>query len=128
PPIGFKKLRERVCDYSGEAWKCNEIAIGTAMGKGFFFEAKLQKALDEAHDMFQYQSDRDTYGVGDYWAMPDQSMYSNSGTILGDCEDFALLSRKILRDKYGISSKLAFVKTKSGGWHVEAAPILWTHS
>lgn len=48
----------------------------------------------------QYRSDQDQFGVPDYWTLPAKQ---------GDCEDYVLLKRKLLRDK-GITSFILIVR------------------
>lgn len=57
----------------------------------------------------EYQTDIEHYNVPDRWVIPKDGR--------GDCEDYALLKQKLLRDK-GIKSRIACVLTETGKHHV----------
>ena len=56
------------------------------------------------------QSDRDTYGVEEYWSLPSR---------YGDCEDYALLKQKLLADRGWPEGALLLtvVRDESGEGH-----------
>jgi predicted transglutaminase-like cysteine proteinase len=79
----------------------------------------LLDTLDKIHRKvfrrFTYKLDEKQYGMDEYWVMPDAD-YDGSSRIVGDCEDFALACRKLVRDA-GLDSRLVFCYTEEGEGH-----------
>ena len=57
--------------------------------------SKLQAVNDFINRSVSYGTDRQIWGVDDYWATPLETLSRGRG----DCEDFALLKRKMLVDR-----------------------------
>ena len=75
--------------------------------------------LDKIHrmvfDRFEYEYDHKQYGMNEYWVMPEPN-YDGKSRIVGDCEDFALACRKLVRDA-GLESRLVYCETETGEGH-----------
>ena len=62
---------------------------------------------------FRYVSDKIQYpGSIDDWRIP-----KDCERVTGDCDDFAIACRELLREK-GYSSRLLLCQTETGGWHL----------
>lgn len=61
---------------------------------------------------FEYADDIDQWGVIEDWRIPD-----NVDSVRGDCDDFALACRHLLRQE-GIPTRLVVCQTKSGDFHL----------
>ena len=67
----------------------------------------LQTVLDMAHDGHQYVRDIEQYKLREHWAE----------SLVGDCEDFALTVREMLKDE-GIDCDLVFCLTENREGHL----------
>lgn len=56
-------------------------------------QIKLDSIMSRMAKGFTYETDQEQYGVEEKWVMPS----SQSLTMVGDCEDFALACRKLCR-------------------------------
>lgn len=76
--------------------------------------------LNSVHSLvfnnFKYRTDMSQYGDIEKWVMPNE-YYSGREKVVGDCEDFALACRKLLRDR-GVDSRLVFCQTETGEGHL----------
>jgi predicted transglutaminase-like cysteine proteinase len=64
---------------------------------------------------FSYMTDLKQHGVEENWTMPDIT-YNGSQRFTGDCEDFALACRKLIREA-GIKSRLVYCTVEDGEGH-----------
>ncbi len=64
---------------------------------------------------FSYITDLENYGVEEKWVMPKDS-FTDSQKFSGDCEDFALACRKLIREA-GIKSRLVYCIVEDGEGH-----------
>lgn len=80
----------------------------------------LQKKLNEIHNLvfknFKYKTDKRQYDKIEHWVQPDES-YDGTQKLVGDCEDFALHCRKLLRDN-NLESRLVFCEDETGEGHL----------
>lgn len=72
----------------------------------------LNKVHQQALSRFIYQTDLEHFGQIEYWAT--ESEIPDEGNVMGDCDDFAALIRKLLR-KQRITSRLVYVLFKEEG-------------
>jgi len=84
-------------------------------------EQELFETFLDVKYRFVYVSDYDRYLEREYWTFPSE-MVDRRGNYLtdiveGDCEDFAILMRDILKSK-GIPSRLVICLTENGSAHV----------
>lgn len=81
---------------------------------------ELYNKLDEIHEMvyknFTYKTDKRQYGLEEHWVMPEDS-YDGTQPFTGDCEDFALACRKLVRDAGIDNSRLVYCKDETGEGH-----------
>ncbi len=77
-------------------------------------QARLVHALIMKN--FTYVTDEKQYGKIEHWVMPEDS-YTGREPLVGDCEDFALAARKLLRDR-GIKSRLVACQDETGAGHL----------
>lgn len=70
---------------------------------------KLRAIHDRVTKCFEYRTDMDQYKVEEKWTMPD-----GKPTIVGDCEDFALMCRKLCR-LAGIPTRLVICLAEGEG-------------
>ena len=63
-------------------------------------------------DGFTYVSDEENHGTKEDWRFPE-----NVDSFEGDCDDFAIACRMLLKEK-GYSCRLVFCKTETGGGHL----------
>ena len=75
---------------------------------------KLQEVLDTAHDGHRYVRDIEQYKVREYWVE----------SLVGDCEDFALSVREMLKEE-GIASDLVFCLTENRQGHLVVSVDGW---
>lgn len=78
------------------------------------FDYGLQRIRDihwEVKQGFTYVTDKEQYERNEHWVMPKDPF-----EVTGDCEDFALACRVLVRNK-GLKSRLIFCKTEDGGGH-----------
>ena len=61
---------------------------------------------------FTYVSDQEQYGVREDWRFPND--FDN---VVGDCDDFAISCRALLKEK-GHDFRLIYCKTEKGGGHL----------
>jgi len=80
----------------------------------------LTPALRDVHELvpnnFKYKTDKSQYNKLEHWVEPDPS-YNGTTPLVGDCEDFALACRKLLRDR-GIESVLIYCRDETGAGHL----------
>lgn len=77
--------------------------------------ARLQEILDEALSTHVYRTDQAQFGKQEFW---------QPGTI-GDCEDFALHCRQLLKARFGWDSNLIFCLTELGEAHLVLSKEGW---
>tara|TARA_Y100000034_G_scaffold33314_1_gene40857 strand:- start:4595 stop:4999 length:405 start_codon:yes stop_codon:yes gene_type:complete len=65
---------------------------------------------------FTYITDIKQYGVLEKWVMPDE-VYNGSQKITGDCDDFALACRKLMREA-GVKTRLVYCLDETGEGHL----------
>lgn len=65
---------------------------------------------------FTYKSDREVFGVDEYWDFPE-ALYDGTSPVVGDCDDFAIACRKLIRDA-GMDSRLVFCQVETGEYHL----------
>ena len=70
------------------------------------------EVFERIKDGFTYVSDEEQYGTKEDWRFPES--YDN---LTGDCDDFAIACRKLLKEK-GHECRLLLCKTENGGWHL----------
>ena len=80
----------------------------------------LKETLSDIHrkvfDVFQYTTDRKQYGLEEKWSVPPE--YKRGMTFKGDCDDFALMCRKLCRDAGIESSRLVVCMTEQDEGHL----------
>ena len=81
-----------------------------------------KKVHRELIDKFTYVSDIEKYGNDEFWTNTEVARRTLLGAIIsaryfGDCEDYAILCRKRLREK-GYNSRLIYSETSKGTFHV----------
>jgi len=64
---------------------------------------------------FTYVSDMELHGVREDWRFPE-----NVDNFEGDCDDFAIACRMLLKEK-GHNCRLVFCRTETGGGHLICA-------
>ena len=69
------------------------------------------EVFEKAMGGFRYVSDEDQFGELEDWRMPDGI---ESGDIVGDCDDFAIACRTLLKDR-GHEPRLLFCKVRNQG-------------
>lgn len=69
---------------------------------------QIASILAKVHSTFKYVTDVQQYGEREVWALPTE--------VGGDCEDFALACRKLVREA-GIESRLALCCVETGEMH-----------
>ena len=62
---------------------------------------------------FRYVSDQRQYDKIEDWRIPE-----DCGRVTGDCDDFAIACRSLLREKGHKESRLLFCLTENGGGHL----------
>jgi len=72
----------------------------------------LNKTHKRVFKNFEYVTDQKQYNKLEHWVTPE-----DVDNVVGDCEDFALACRKILRDE-NINSRLVFCVTEQGEGHL----------
>jgi predicted transglutaminase-like cysteine proteinase len=65
---------------------------------------------------FTYKTDQAQYGIEEKWVMPDID-YDGTQAFIGDCEDFSLAARKLVREK-GLRSRLVYCTVEDGSGHM----------
>lgn len=65
---------------------------------------------------FTYKTDKKQYDTIEKWVEQPES-YDGSQDVIGDCEDFALACRKLLRD-LKIPSRLVYCLDETGAGHL----------
>jgi predicted transglutaminase-like cysteine proteinase len=68
--------------------------------------------FDRIKDGFTYVSDEEQYGTKEDWRFPE-----NVDNLTGDCDDFAIACRMLLKEK-GHECRLVFCRTENGGGHL----------
>jgi predicted transglutaminase-like cysteine proteinase len=86
PPIGFVQFcREHRADCVGQFASTPRVALSRAKWD------ELQSINATVNRIIEPVTDQDLYGVQEYWTYPE--------TNRGDCEDYALLKRKMLMQR-----------------------------
>ena len=75
-----------------------------------------QKVHRKVFDNFKYVTDIEQYGEVEKWIMPDD-VYNGSQKITGDCDDFSLACRKLMREA-GIRTRLVYCTDETGEGHL----------
>lgn len=77
--------------------------------------AQLVAVNQEVNSAVEPAEDRDLYGRSDYWSFPT----TLRGRLLGDCEDYVLLKKKMLTERTGYKEafSIALVRTPTGQNH-----------
>lgn len=74
-----------------------------------------KEVLDKIHkrvfDNFEYITDEKQYGQLEKWVVPE-----DVDNVKGDCEDFVLACRKLVRAE-GLQSRIVFCKDETGAGH-----------
>jgi len=73
----------------------------------------LHKVHKKVFKSFEYKTDLEQYGRLEKWVMP-----SSSGPVTGDCEDFALACRVLLREQGIENSRLVYCLTERSEGHL----------
>lgn len=80
----------------------------------------LYSILSEIHaetlDRFTYVGDKENYGMREHWPSPRQ-LPNPPAQFRGDCDDFALMCRKMLRYE-DIPNRLVYCIVETGGGHL----------
>ncbi len=76
---------------------------------------KIQEIFKRVNKNFKYISDQKQHGVIEDWRMPEDVDH-----VRGDCDDFALACRMLLREA-GIPTRLIICKTGDGEGHLVCA-------
>jgi predicted transglutaminase-like cysteine proteinase len=88
---------------------------------------EIKKIAIDVHHLifsnFTYKTDKKQYGVIEKWIMPNAD-YDGSQKLIGDCEDFALAARKLLREK-GIETRLVHCNDETGEGHMVLSVNGW---
>jgi predicted transglutaminase-like cysteine proteinase len=88
---------------------------------------EIKNIAIEVHSLifsnFTYKTDKKQYGVIEKWVMPNAD-YDGSQELIGDCEDFALAARKLLREK-GIKTRLVHCNVETGEGHLVLSVNGW---
>jgi predicted transglutaminase-like cysteine proteinase len=74
-----------------------------------------RKIHKEVFSNFSYITDLKKHGVEEKWTMPEET-YNGSQRFSGDCEDFSLACRKLIREA-GIKSRLVYCIVEDGSGH-----------
>ena len=97
--------------------------IGRKMQTASYDYIKVAKQVHrEIANQFIYVSDIENYGDEEFWTNTKIARRTLMGATLsskyfGDCEDFAILCRKRLKER-GYNSRLIFSETSKGTFHV----------
>lgn len=75
----------------------------------------LQGILDEAHQNHTYIPDQQQYGREEFW----------TPNTIGDCEDFALACRQLLKQRHGLDSNLIYCLTETKEPHLVLSKEGW---
>jgi predicted transglutaminase-like cysteine proteinase len=86
----------------------------------YSYLAKEKRTAKAVHALlmknFTYVTDEKQYGEIEHWVMPPPS-FTGHQALIGDCEDFSLAARKLLRDK-NIRSRLVACLDETGAGHL----------
>lgn len=77
-------------------------------------EKMLQAVLNKAHDGHTYVTDKEQYGLEEYW----------TNSLVGDCEDFSIAVRELLKE-INIESDLIYCKDENGEGHLVCSVDGW---
>ncbi len=69
-------------------------------------------AFDEVSDGFRYVTDEEQHGRREDWRLPEAC-----GEVTGDCDDFAIACRTVLKEQ-GYRARLLFCKAETGEGHL----------
>lgn len=80
----------------------------------------LKSTLSRIHrkviKVFEYTTDKEQYGISEKWSVPPE--YSTGMTFKGDCDDFAMMCRKLCREHGIDNSRLVVCRTETGEGHL----------
>jgi len=76
-------------------------------------KATLDDIFQDVTGRFTYVPDQFQFGEIEYWMEPELL----DGDFSGDCDDFALACRKLVR-KAGLPSRLVFCQIETGEYHL----------
>lgn len=69
--------------------------------------SNIEEAMHWVHHNIQWISDKENYGVDDYWASPEQTFIKKSG----DCEDQSILLMYIIKKQFDIKAEMISYKS-----------------
>jgi predicted transglutaminase-like cysteine proteinase len=82
--------------------------------------AKLKSTLTSIHKKvfvaFKYVTDKNQYGLEEKWSVPPE--FLDRMIFKGDCDDFAMMCRKLCREAGIDNSRLLFCHTEDGEGHL----------
>jgi predicted transglutaminase-like cysteine proteinase len=82
--------------------------------------SKLKSTLESIHDKvfesFRYVTDAMQYGLEEKWSVPPE--FSERMIFKGDCDDFAMMCRKLCREAGIDNSRLLVCYTENGEGHL----------
>lgn len=82
--------------------------------------ADLKEQLADIHrkvfDVFEYTTDKEQYGLTEKWSVPPE--FSRGMTFKGDCDDFAMMCRKLCREEGIENSRLVACLTELDEGHL----------
>jgi len=97
----IKKVEKKYNRFAKNRFVALERAIKRAAKKG---EEKKLEIINDFFNYVPYGSDKDIYGVSDYWATPYQFLARDKG----DCEDYVIAKYLTLKH-LGVSTKKMFL-------------------
>lgn len=112
--------QERTLKDPAKARAYNNYLAKFAVFKNYPIESKAFFVNFFVTTDITYTSDREQYGVADYWAAPAETILSRKG----DCEDFAILQAEVLRH-IGVPENRMFIATVNAHGSMTDGP---THS
>jgi len=82
--------------------------------------SNLKQQLREIHrnvfEVFEYTTDKEQYGLLEKWSVPPE--YSDGMTFNGDCDDFAMMCRKLCREAGIENTRLVVCLTETNEGHL----------
>lgn len=82
--------------------------------------SNLKQQLREIHrnvlDVFEYTTDKEQYGLLEKWSIPPE--YYDGMTFNGDCDDFAMMCRKLCREAGIENTRLVVCLTETNEGHL----------
>lgn len=80
----------------------------------------VDEIFKDAKSRFGWADDSSTFGNAEYWAtLKELQARSQRGEITGDCDDFAEMCVRALRDN-GLPARFVFCQVETGGYHCVA--------